>query len=582
MTITLIDSANRAEIITKNDSLDLKSDRETKSDGFEFGQLMANILETHQSNEKMAHHHLTTDEALNKFENGQEFAVQTQAWTPSLNLEGHDFLKTVILGPHLNAITPETTAPNEESLEAFARSQGLDETAVQWLMGSPVQATATAQSVAVSGQNLTIIPALADDVTSTSVKSTEKEFLITQLVTTSFNGESTKGVADGMKTGIASEIANGVPINSTSDFETGGDTGLANSEENGLPSDIENAVAEHIPNPAQIALNPKQQTGVDPSANSVASRSDALSNGGLLTSAALWALAQQTEKPHTNTPKTDPTTESNDLQINFMRSPPPAALWMQGKSLVNHQTKESPSTKTNVVTSELDLSELASDDLLKKLAMTLSLANPFELENAGAMTTEGSTIALPGEGAPHMSGHTAGHTGQRTDLATTARQEAQNTSPSADDTSATQRSEDIENLSEKMGQAVGQRILSAIEKGQWHLKLMLRPATLGHIEVEIRMRSGELDAVFTAPQALTRELLQDGLSKLKDSLGQMGMNVASMLVGDGQTQQRGGDSTPSQTRKMANSDSKESKSPETQQINIPRTKMGKDGWDVLV
>ncbi len=582
MTITLIDSANRAEIITKNDSLDLKSDRETKSDGFEFGQLMANILETQQLNEKMAHHHLTTDEALNEFENGQEFAVQTQAWTPSLNLEGHDFLKTVILGPHLNAITPETTAPNEESLEAFARSQGLDETAVQWLMGSPVQATATAQSLAVSGQNLTIIPALADDVTAAAAKSTENDSLITQLVTASFNGESTKGVANGMTTGIASEIANGVPINSTSDFETGGDTGLANSEENGLPSDIENAVAEHIPNPAQIALNPKQQTGVDPSANSVASRSDALSNGGLLTSAALWALAQQTEKPHTNTPKTDPTTESNDLQINFMRSPPPAALWMQGKSLVNHQTKESPSTKTNVVTSELDLSELASDDLLKKLAMTLSLANPFELENAGAMTTEGSTIALPGEGAPHMSGHTAGHTGQRTDLATTARQEAQNTSPSADDTSATQRSEDIENLSEKMGQAVGQRILSAIEKGQWHLKLMLRPATLGHIEVEIRMRSGELDALFTAPQALTRELLQDGLSKLKDSLGQMGMNVASMLVGDGQTQQRGGDSTPSQTRKMANSDSKESKSPETQQINIPRTKMGKDGWDVLV
>jgi len=562
MTITLIDSANRAEIITKNDSLDLKSDRETKSDGFEFGQLMANILETHQSNEKMAHHHLTSDEALNEFENGQEFAVQTQAWTPSLNLEDHDFLKTVILGPHLNAITPETAAPNEESLEAFARSQGLDETAVQWLMGSPVQATATAQSIAVLGQNLTIIPGLADDVTAAAAKSTENDSLITQLVTASFNGESTKGVANGMTTGIASEIANGVP------------------------SDIENAVANHIPNPAHMALNPWQQTGLDPSANSVASRSDALSNGGLLTSAALWALAQQTEKPHTHTPKTDPSTESNDLQINFMRSPPPAALWMQGKSLVNHQTKESPSTKTNVVTSELDLSELASDDLLKKLAMTLSLANPFELENAGAMTTEGSTIALPGEGAPqmsgHMSGHTAGHTGQRTDLATTTRQEAQNTSPSAGDTSATQRSEDIENLSEKMGQAVGQRILSAIEKGQWHLKLMLRPATLGHIEVEIRMRSGELDAVFTAPQALTRELLQDGLSKLKDSLGQMGMNVASMLVGDGQTQQRGGDSTPSQTRKMANSDSKESKSAETQQINIPRTKMGKDGWDVLV
>jgi flagellar hook-length control protein FliK len=111
---------------------------------------------------------------------------------------------------------------------------------------------------------------------------------------------------------------------------------------------------------------------------------------------------------------------------------------------------------------------------------------------------------------------------------------------------------------------------------------MLRPATLGHIEVEIRMRSGEMDALFTAPQALTRELLQDGLSKLKDTLSQMGMDVASMQVGDGQTQQRGGDSTPSQTSKVANSDSKESKSTEIPKIDLPRTKMGKDGWDVLV
>ena len=133
-----------------------------------------------------------------------------------------------------------------------------------------------------------------------------------------------------------------------------------------------------------------------------------------------------------------------------------------------------------------------------------------------------------------------------------------------------------------MGQAVGQRILSEIEKGQWHLKLLLRPATLGHIEVEMKMRSGELDAVFTASQAVTRELLQDGMSKLKDTLGQMGMDVASLLVGDGQTQKRGGEPTPSQTSKSTKSGVKDSKSTETQPVTIQPMKMGSDGWDVLV
>jgi flagellar hook-length control protein FliK len=114
--------------------------------------------------------------------------------------------------------------------------------------------------------------------------------------------------------------------------------------------------------------------------------------------------------------------------------------------------------------------------------------------------------------------------------------------PDLPDTNA--RSENIQNLAEKMGQAVGQRILSEMERGQWHLKLQLRPATLGHIEVEMRMRSGEFDAVFTAPNTITRDLLQDGMSKLRETLSQMGMDVANIHVGGGQTGQSGGDPTP--------------------------------------
>ena len=143
------------------------------------------------------------------------------------------------------------------------------------------------------------------------------------------------------------------------------------------------------------------------------------------------------------------------------------------------------------------------------------------------------------------------------------------------------RSENIQKLAEKMGQAVGQRILSEIEKGQWHLKLQLRPATLGHIEVEMRMRSGEMDATFTAPQALTRELLQEGMSRLKDTLGQMGMDIANLNVGGGQTQQRGGESTPKSSTGTSPG-SAESRDNEPVVTAAPRQIISADGLDVLV
>jgi flagellar hook-length control protein FliK len=110
----------------------------------------------------------------------------------------------------------------------------------------------------------------------------------------------------------------------------------------------------------------------------------------------------------------------------------------------------------------------------------------------------------------------------------------------------------------------------------------LRPATLGHIEVEMRMRSGELDALFTAPQAMTRELLQDGMAKLRDTLNQMGMDVASMQVGDGQSQKGGGESTPEKMSKKTGSGVNDSATTPASATRSPIMKMGQDGWDVLV
>ncbi len=148
--------------------------------------------------------------------------------------------------------------------------------------------------------------------------------------------------------------------------------------------------------------------------------------------------------------------------------------------------------------------------------------------------------------------------------------------------STAERSELHQGQADKMGQAIGQRMLSEMEKGHWHLKMMLRPANLGNIEVEMRLRNGELDANFTASQASTRDLLQDGLPKLKDILTQMGMDVANMNIGGGSSQKNGGDPTPQQARSLAPATQTDHPEDQATTKTQPAPTTGKDGLDVMV
>ena len=138
-------------------------------------------------------------------------------------------------------------------------------------------------------------------------------------------------------------------------------------------------------------------------------------------------------------------------------------------------------------------------------------------------------------------------------------------------------------LSDRLGEAVGQRMLTELEKGNWHLNLKLRPESLGSIEIEMRMNAGQLNAQFTAHQALTRDLLSDGIHRLKDTLAQMGMNVAQMNVNGGRSQQRGGDSTPRQSQGVqapeATSNNQEADAKNPSRISALRSG---SAWDMMV
>ena len=110
----------------------------------------------------------------------------------------------------------------------------------------------------------------------------------------------------------------------------------------------------------------------------------------------------------------------------------------------------------------------------------------------------------------------------------------------------TDRAAQIQDLADKLGKAMGERLQEQLENGEWKLQLKLNPAHLGKIDVELDMNAGGLDAVFKSDNALTRELISQGMAKLRDSLAQSGMTVANVWVNSENQRQSGGNSTPRQ------------------------------------
>lgn len=124
--------------------------------------------------------------------------------------------------------------------------------------------------------------------------------------------------------------------------------------------------------------------------------------------------------------------------------------------------------------------------------------------------------------------------------------EQEKTSAAAADQKAhvDQRGVQFQQAADRLGQAVAQRLLAQIERGEWKLQLRLQPASLGRIDVALEMHTGGLDAVFTSDNTLTRELIAQGSAKLRDSLNQSGTAVASVIVNSDQGGKSDGNPTP--------------------------------------
>ena len=118
-------------------------------------------------------------------------------------------------------------------------------------------------------------------------------------------------------------------------------------------------------------------------------------------------------------------------------------------------------------------------------------------------------------------------------------------------------SEVYDQLSDKMATELAARMHKQLSDGEWKMKFGLRPSNLGGVEIQLEMKDGKLDAVFRADNPLTRDLLQNSSQRLREALGNFGINAGQVQVGHGggQGQQNGSGRSTKQGQVRDNSTS---------------------------
>ena len=99
--------------------------------------------------------------------------------------------------------------------------------------------------------------------------------------------------------------------------------------------------------------------------------------------------------------------------------------------------------------------------------------------------------------------------------------------------SAAHMGEVYDQLSDKMATELAARMHKQLSDGEWKMKFALRPSNLGGVEIQLEMKDGKLDAVFRADNPLTRDLLQNSSQRLREALGNFGINAGQVNVGQG-------------------------------------------------
>ncbi len=419
---------------------------------------------------------------------GQDLAAQTGKTSPPV--EG---LASQILGPSVHIITSETPTLSDDSLLAFARSQGMDESALALIFQRdaahlPTEPGSADASVLAVGQEPAVI---TTDSTSDALLLTQQRMAL-QAATLS---------ADAAAAEKAATAQTALPQPTT---------------------DADGMSAIDLGPEAKMRWSVGQ-----PGTHAEITKPGTADQAPKLTSDVSQASAAMATAQH----------EKHDAPAREL-----AATLVLGEAEAKQFAKKRESKQLSLRAERL---ASTSSDTFKTAFMNggvLPDAEPGDLPVASDSLTLGTD--LTGEDLRMIWAHRQSVSEQN------SQSQAQNqaTGPQSD---IDMRAEQYEKLSQRLGEALGQRLAGQIARGVWKVELALKPQDLGNIEIKLDMKDGALEASFKATEALTRDLITDGLPKLKEALAQSGMEVAELNVNVRQDSQNGGNPTPGRNKTSA-------------------------------
>lgn len=437
-------------------------------------------------------------------------------------------LQTLNLGNQFSVITAASPLPDPNSLAQFARAQGLSESAVQALFGDLALPTASATALPIA-----LTPELGQ-------VGGLMGFPANPLLTNPLMTHSVAATSDANTLTL-------LPSAATLGWIQANPSSLTISDQ------VDKSLWTQAPHLSLTSANPKVS-------DVSALMATAGATGVLQALGSMGAVQSQSLTATENLAEIAP--ELGPLDAMRMRMMP--AWENMTRQLAKLNGTDQAAAWGQLCSNILSSKEQCTDG--KEVLLDLGITDPSLMSALDALQDQSNTGSVNLDSARNTA--SSGALG------------AAATSAALANPAMTDRAAQIQDLADKLGKAMGERLQEQLERGEWKLQLKLNPAHLGRIDVELDMNATGLDAVFKTDNMLTRELIAQGMNKLRDSLAQSGMTVANVWVNSENQKGSGGNSTPRQNSEPDNTVNNSVSEVKVAESRIKELRSS-DAWDTL-
>ena len=437
-------------------------------------------------------------------------------------------LQTLNLGNQFSVITAASPLPDPNSLAQFARAQGLSESAVQALFGDLALPTASATALPIA-----LTPELGQ-------VGGLMGFPANPLLTNPLMAHSVAATSDANTLTL-------LPSAATLGWIQANPSSLTISDQ------VDKSLWTQAPHLSLTSANPKVS-------DVSALMATAGATGVLQALGSMGAVQSQSLTATENLAEIAP--ELGPLDAMRMRMMP--AWENMTRQLAKLNGTDQAAAWGQLCSNILSSKEQCTDG--KEVLLDLGITDPSLMSALDALQDQSNTGSVNLDSARNTA--SSGALG------------AAATSAALANPAMTDRAAQIQDLADKLGKAMGERLQEQLERGEWKLQLKLNPAHLGRIDVELDMNATGLDAVFKTDNMLTRELIAQGMNKLRDSLAQSGMTVANVWVNSENQKGSGGNSTPRQNSEPDNTVNNSVSEVKVAESRIKELRSS-DAWDTL-